>query len=190
MADLFILGVAPIDYSPILHLKPFGFRIAPDTLSSTGLRRWPARHYPCLWIQRPYRRRDFNPPDSCTAQRTLSDCRDHDRSQLWSCLCVRRLAGDRRRDLQRAWVTCSGLSAGPKPRARLSSFAKPSRNHFPGRAKSPGNKAGYSLSSLLEGISNMITLKIAALALGASLLTVFSSDFGSQCIMAVASCLS
>ena len=22
-------------------------------LSSTGLRRWPARHYPCLWIQRP-----------------------------------------------------------------------------------------------------------------------------------------
>jgi hypothetical protein len=36
----------------------------------------------------------------------------------------------------------------------------------------------------------MITLKIAALVLGASLLTVFSSDFGSQCIMAVASCLS
>ena len=61
MADLFILGVAPIDYSPILLLKPFGFRIAPDTLSSTGLRRWPARHYPCLWIQRPSseRRRDL-----------------------------------------------------------------------------------------------------------------------------------
>ena len=37
MADLFILGVAPIDYSPILLLKPFGFRIAPDTLSSTEL---------------------------------------------------------------------------------------------------------------------------------------------------------
>ena len=36
MADLFILGVAPIDYSPILLLKPFGFRIAPDTLSSSG----------------------------------------------------------------------------------------------------------------------------------------------------------
>ena len=34
LADLFILGVAPIDYSPILLLKPFGFRIAPDTLSS------------------------------------------------------------------------------------------------------------------------------------------------------------
>ena len=38
MADLFIVGVAPIDYSPILLLKPFGFRIAPDTLSS-GIRR-------------------------------------------------------------------------------------------------------------------------------------------------------
>ena len=27
-------GVAPIDYSPILLLRPFGFRIAPDTLPS------------------------------------------------------------------------------------------------------------------------------------------------------------
>src|SRR6201990_3775822 len=27
-------GRPPIDYSPILLLKPFGFRIAPDTLSS------------------------------------------------------------------------------------------------------------------------------------------------------------
>jgi hypothetical protein len=27
-------GAPPIDYSPILLLKPFGFRIAPDTLSS------------------------------------------------------------------------------------------------------------------------------------------------------------
>jgi hypothetical protein len=35
LADLFIVGVAPIDYSPILLLKPFGFRIAPDTLSSS-----------------------------------------------------------------------------------------------------------------------------------------------------------
>jgi hypothetical protein len=32
LADLFIVGVAPIDYSPILLLRPFGFRIAPDTL--------------------------------------------------------------------------------------------------------------------------------------------------------------
>jgi hypothetical protein len=36
----------------------------------------------------------------------------------------------------------------------------------------------------------MITLKIAALVLGAGLLTMFSSDVGSQCIMAIASCLS
>ena len=37
MADLFIFGVAPIDYSPILLLRPFGFRIAPDTLPSGAL---------------------------------------------------------------------------------------------------------------------------------------------------------
>jgi hypothetical protein len=73
LADLFIVGVAPIDYGPILLLKPFGFRIAPDTLSSNGFRRWLARHYPHLWIRRSSfeRRRDLNPPDSCAAQRTL-----------------------------------------------------------------------------------------------------------------------
>ena len=92
--------VAPIDYSPILLLKPFGFRIAPNTLSSgkpqedgfrsvlavSGFRLCarldfsipsfssrPARHYPRLWIQHPSseRWRDFNPHDSCAAQRTL-----------------------------------------------------------------------------------------------------------------------
>src|SRR5262245_65079189 len=53
----------PLDYSPILLLRLFGFRIAPNTLSSPGLHRRPARHYPCLWIQRPSskRWRDFNP---------------------------------------------------------------------------------------------------------------------------------
>ena len=66
-------GSPPIDYSPILLLKPFGFRITPDTLSSSEISRWPARHYPRLWIQRPSseRRRDFNPPNSCAAQRTI-----------------------------------------------------------------------------------------------------------------------
>jgi hypothetical protein len=39
LADLFIDWVTPIDCSPILLLKPFGFRIAPDTLSSNGIRR-------------------------------------------------------------------------------------------------------------------------------------------------------
>ncbi len=92
--------VAPIDYSPILLLKPFGFRIAPNTLSSgkpqedgfrsvlavSGFRlcarldfsipsffSQPARHYPRLWIKHPSseRWRDFNPHDSCAAQRTL-----------------------------------------------------------------------------------------------------------------------
>jgi len=100
LADLFIVRVAPIDYSPILLLKPSGFRIAPNTLSSgkpredgfrsilavSGFRlrarldfsipsfsSRPARHYPRFWIQRPSfeRRGDFNPPDSCAAQRTL-----------------------------------------------------------------------------------------------------------------------
>ncbi len=66
-------GSLPFDYSPILLLKPFGFQIAPDTLSSSERTRWPARHYPHLWIQRPSfeRRRDLNPPDSCAAQRTI-----------------------------------------------------------------------------------------------------------------------
>src|SRR6266542_2791620 len=66
-------GFPPIDYSPILLLKPFGFQITPDTLSSSEISRWPTRHDPRLWIQRPSseRRRDFNPPDSCAAQRTL-----------------------------------------------------------------------------------------------------------------------
>src|SRR3982074_596590 len=43
----------PCDYSPILLLKPFGLRITPDTLSSSEQTRWPTRHYPRLWIQRP-----------------------------------------------------------------------------------------------------------------------------------------
>src|SRR5215468_40006 len=79
-------GSPPFDYSPILLLKPFGFRIAPDTLSSIGLRRWPARHYPRLRIQRPSsgRRRDFNPPDSCAAQRTLRTAPSLDSTLLLS----------------------------------------------------------------------------------------------------------
>jgi hypothetical protein len=93
-------GSPPFDYSPILLLKPFGFRIAPNTLSSgkardggfrsvlavSGFRlrarldfsipafsSRPARHYPRLRIQRPSfeRRGDFNPHDSHAAQRTL-----------------------------------------------------------------------------------------------------------------------
>jgi hypothetical protein len=34
LADRFIVGVAPIDYGPVLLLIPFGFHLAMDTLSS------------------------------------------------------------------------------------------------------------------------------------------------------------
>ncbi|MGH9447331.1 MAG: hypothetical protein ACRD3O_16585, partial [Terriglobia bacterium] len=34
MADRFIIGVAPIDYGPVLLLMPFGFHLAMDTLPS------------------------------------------------------------------------------------------------------------------------------------------------------------
>ena len=34
LADRFILGVAPIDYGPVLLLMPFGFHLTVDTLPS------------------------------------------------------------------------------------------------------------------------------------------------------------
>ena len=37
MADRFLFGVAPIDYSPVLLLMPFGFHLAVDTLPSGEL---------------------------------------------------------------------------------------------------------------------------------------------------------
>jgi hypothetical protein len=100
LADRFIVGVAPIDYGPVLLLKPFGFHLAVDTLpsgltASGGFRSAlavssfrsrarlgfsipsnslrPARHYPRFWIQcsSSEHRRDFNPPEQCAAQRTV-----------------------------------------------------------------------------------------------------------------------
>src|ERR1700682_5569529 len=100
-------GPPPFDYSPILLLKPFGFRITPDTLSSSEQTRWPTRHYPRLWIQRSSfeRRRDFNPPDSCAAQRTLSvsltSTRSSDPSHLFG------LAGPTGLRLNRMDLPCS-----------------------------------------------------------------------------------
>ena len=76
LADRFIVGVAPIDYGPVLLLMPFGFHLTVDTLPSgeppTPLR--PARHYPRFWIWRSSseRPRDFNPPEQRAAQRTQS----------------------------------------------------------------------------------------------------------------------
>src|SRR4029077_15308284 len=100
LADRFIVGAAPIDYSPVLLLMPFGFRLAADTLPSGVLMRGgyrfalicfrlsplcpvrrlhtfhllrPARNYPRFWIRRSSfeHQRDLNPPDQCAAQRTI-----------------------------------------------------------------------------------------------------------------------
>src|SRR6266852_6431989 len=38
LADRFIFGVAPIDYSPVLLLMPFGFHLTMDTLPSENCR--------------------------------------------------------------------------------------------------------------------------------------------------------
>ena len=38
LADRFIVGVAPIDYGPVLLLMPFGFHLTVDTLPSGVLR--------------------------------------------------------------------------------------------------------------------------------------------------------
>ena len=34
LADRFVFGVNPIDYGPVLLLRPFGFHLTADTLSS------------------------------------------------------------------------------------------------------------------------------------------------------------
>jgi hypothetical protein len=34
LADRFVIGVAPIDYDPVILRIPFGFHLAADTLSS------------------------------------------------------------------------------------------------------------------------------------------------------------
>src|SRR5438128_543671 len=40
LADRFIFGVAPIDYSPVLLLMPFRFHLAVNTLPSGNRKRW------------------------------------------------------------------------------------------------------------------------------------------------------
>jgi hypothetical protein len=99
LADLFIVGVAPLITARYLSSNPSdsgslrtpcpprnhekngfrfvlavsGFRLRARLDFSIPSSPRPARHYPRLWIQRPSsgRRRDFNPPDSRAAQRTL-----------------------------------------------------------------------------------------------------------------------
>lgn len=38
LADRFVIGIAPIDYGPVLLRMPFGSRLAADTLPSEALR--------------------------------------------------------------------------------------------------------------------------------------------------------
>src|SRR6516164_7528944 len=100
LADRFIVGVAPIDYGPVLLLMPFGFHLTMDTLPSGELQAGgfrsalncfrlslscpfrllhtfhllrPARHYPRvrIWRSSFERQRDFNPPEQRAAQRAL-----------------------------------------------------------------------------------------------------------------------
>lgn len=95
------LRAAPIDYSPAVLRRPFGFRLTADTLPSGRPQRSgsrfplavsgfhlrarlgcslpsslfrPARSYPRFWISRSSseHERDFNPPEQCAAQRTVS----------------------------------------------------------------------------------------------------------------------
>lgn len=65
--------MAPIDYGPVLLLRPFGFRLTADTLPSQTFA-WASEGItPASWIWRSSfeRQRDLNPPDSCAARRTL-----------------------------------------------------------------------------------------------------------------------
>src|SRR5664280_2825790 len=50
LADRFIFGVAPIDYSPVLLLMPFGFHLAVDTLPSGNRKRWLQVRLGCLQL--------------------------------------------------------------------------------------------------------------------------------------------
>jgi hypothetical protein len=66
----------PPGYAEWLQVRLGCFRLSPACpfrLLHTLLLSRPARHYPRFWIQRPSseRRGDFNPHDSCAAQRTL-----------------------------------------------------------------------------------------------------------------------
>src|ERR1700688_2778371 len=103
LADQFIFGVAPIDYSPVLLLMPFGFHLAMDTLPSGNCGAaapgppWSVSSFrlrarlglsipstlpgqrgitPAFGYGAPHfeRRRDLNPPDQRAGPRTLRHC--------------------------------------------------------------------------------------------------------------------
>jgi hypothetical protein len=65
-------GCAPIDYSPILLLKPFGFRIAPDTLPSGICRATGSRSVLAVSGFRLRARLDFSIPSCSPGQRGVT----------------------------------------------------------------------------------------------------------------------
>src|SRR6202049_4151239 len=65
-------GCAPIDYSPILLLKPFGFRIAPDTLPSGIRRATGSRSVLAVSGLRLRARLDFSIPSCSPGQRGIT----------------------------------------------------------------------------------------------------------------------
>src|SRR5271156_3739280 len=65
-------GSPPFDYSPILLLKPFGFRIAPDTLSSGIIRATGSRSVLAVSGFRLRARLDFSIPSCSPGQRGIT----------------------------------------------------------------------------------------------------------------------
>src|SRR5476649_150917 len=65
-------GSLPFDYSPILLLKPFGFRIAPDTLSSGKRRATGSRSVLAVSGFRLRARLDFSIPSCSPGQRGIT----------------------------------------------------------------------------------------------------------------------
>jgi len=65
-------GSPPFDYSPILLLKPFGFRIAPDTLSSEIRRATGSRSVLAVSGFRLRARLDFSIPSCSPGQRGIT----------------------------------------------------------------------------------------------------------------------
>jgi hypothetical protein len=79
---------SPLDHSPISLLRPCGFRIALENLSSNRFHVLPARHSPRLWILRP----------SSERRNTLTDILQMATGSSPTCDCLGFLASaDRRR---------------------------------------------------------------------------------------------
>ena len=72
MADRFIRGMAPIDYDPVVLLKPFRLHLAVDALPCPMAIGPREALPPRLDIDPgPRAEWDFNPPETCAARHTL-----------------------------------------------------------------------------------------------------------------------